>query len=50
MREIRENEWEKLERETNHGRLLTLGNKQRVVVGEPGRGMGNWMTNTEEGT
>ena len=27
IREKREIEWEKLERETNHERLLTLGNK-----------------------
>ena len=26
-REKRGNEWEKLERKTNHARLLTLGNK-----------------------
>ena len=38
--ERRENEWEKLERETNHKRLLTLGNKQSVVEGEVGGGMG----------
>ena len=31
---------EKLERERNHKRLLTLGNKQRVMEGELGRGMG----------
>ena len=29
-------------------RLLTLGNKQRVVEGEVG-GWGNWVTGTEEG-
>ena len=39
-RERRENEWEKLERVTNHERLLTLGKEQRVVEGEAGRGMG----------
>ena len=27
IRERRRTEWEKLERETNHERLLTLGNK-----------------------
>ena len=37
--ERRENEWEKIERETNHERLLTLGNEQRVVEGEVGGGM-----------
>ena len=35
-KEKRGNEWEKLERETNHERLLTLGNKQGVVEGEVG--------------
>ena len=29
-------EWEQLERETNHERLLTLGNEQRVAEGEVG--------------
>ena len=33
IRERRENEWEKLERETKPERLLTLGNEQRVVEG-----------------
>ena len=32
---------EKLERKTNHERLLTLGNKLRVAEGEEGRGMGS---------
>ena len=41
IRERRGTEWEKLERETNHERLLTLGNKQRVVEGEVGGGWGN---------
>ena len=40
IRERRGTEWEKLERETNHERLLTLGNKQRDVEGEVGGGMG----------
>ena len=31
---------EKLERKTNHERLLTLGNKQKVVEGEVGGEMG----------
>ena len=39
IEERRENEWEKLERVTKHERLLTLGNEQRVVGGEVGRGM-----------
>ena len=38
--ERRENEWEKLERVTNHERFLTLGNEQRVVEGEVGGGDG----------
>ena len=37
--ERRENEWEISERETEHERLLTLGNEQAVVEGE-GRGVG----------
>ena len=40
IRESKGTEWEKLERETNHERLPTLGNKQRVAEGEVGRGMG----------
>ena len=40
IRERRRTEWEKLERETNHERLLTLGNKQRVAEGEVGERMG----------
>ena len=36
IRERRGTEWEKLERETNHKRLLTLGNKLRVAAGEVG--------------
>ena len=40
IRERRGTEWEKLERETNHERLLTLGNEQRVVEGEMGGGWG----------
>ena len=39
IRERRENEWEISERETEHERLLTLGNEQEVVDGEVGRGM-----------
>ena len=38
---------EKLERRTNHERLLTLGNTQRVVEGEMGRGLDDWVTGTE---
>ena len=40
IRERRGTEWEKLERETNHERLLALGKEQRVVEGEVGGGMG----------
>ena len=38
--ERRENEWEISERVTEHERLLTLGNKQGVVEGEVGGGLG----------
>ena len=40
IRERKENEWKKLEKVTNHKRLLTLRNEQRVVEGEAGEGMG----------
>ena len=40
IKERRETGWEELERETNHERLLTLGNKQRVAEGDVGGGMG----------
>ena len=40
IRERRRTEWGKLERETNHERLLTLGNEQRVVEEEVDGGMG----------
>ena len=33
----------KSERETNHKRLLTIGNKLRVVGEEVVRGWGNWV-------
>ena len=39
IRERRGTEWEKSERETNHKRLLTLRNEQRVVEREVGGGM-----------
>ena len=42
--------WEISERETEHERLLTLGNKLGVVEGEVGRGGGDWVTGTEVGT
>ena len=38
--ERRENEWEILVRETEHERLLTLGNEQGMVERKVGRGMG----------
>ena len=38
--ERRENEWEKSERVRDHERLLTLGNKQRVMEGEVSGGLG----------
>ena len=38
--ERRENEWEISVRVIEHERLLTLGNKQGVVVKEVGRGLG----------
>ena len=46
----RKNEWEISERETEHERLLTLGNEQGVVEREVGRGGGDWVTGTERGT
>ena len=38
--EGRRNVWEISERETEHERLLTLGNELGVVEGEEGRGWG----------
>ena len=48
--ERRENKWEISERETEHERLLTLGNDLGVVEGEVGRVGGDWVTGTEVGT
>ena len=48
--ERRENEWEISVRETEHERLLTLGNEQGIVEGEVGGGWGDWVTGTERGT
>ena len=48
--ERRENEWEISERETEHERLLTLGNELGVVEGEEGWGGGDWVMGTEGGT
>ena len=39
--ERRKNEWEISERETEHERLLTLGNELGVVEGEVGGGWGS---------
>ena len=48
---MRKNEWEISERETEHERLLTLGNELGVVEGEGGGGGGgDWVTGTEVGT
>ena len=41
---------EKLERETNHERLLTLRNEQRVGQGRWVGGWGSSVMGTEEGT
>ena len=48
--ERRKNEWEISERETEHERLLTLGNELEVVEGEVGGGGGDWVMGTEGGT
>ena len=40
IKERRGTDWEKLERETNHERHLTLGNEQRGSEGEAGGGLG----------
>ena len=48
--ERRKNEWEISERETEHERLLTLGNELGGMEGEEGRGWGEWVTGTEVGT
>ena len=40
IRERRGTDCEILERETNHKRLQTLGNKERIVEGEVGEGLG----------
>ena len=49
IRERRGTEWGKLQRETNHERLLTLGN-EGLRKGRWAGGWGNWVTGTEEGT
>ena len=40
----------KPERETNHKRLLTLGNKLRVAVRKGVGGWGIWVMDIKEGT
>ena len=49
IREKRGTEWEKLERETNHERFLTLRNKG-LWKGRWVGGWGDWVMGTEEGT
>ena len=44
------NEWEISERETEHERLLTLGNEQGVIEREVGGRWGDWVMGTEGGT
>ena len=44
IKERKGTEWKKLETEINHEGLPTLGNKQGVVEGDMGRGMG-WLGN-----
>ena len=39
----------KLEREKNHEKLWTLGNKLRVAEGEVGGVWGNWVKGIKEG-
>ena len=39
----------KLERETNHNRLLTIGNKLRVAGGEGVGERGDWVIDIKEG-
>ena len=48
--ERRQNELEISVRVTKHERYLTLGNERVVVVGEVGRGWGDWVMGTEGGT
>ena len=48
--ERRKNEWKISERETEHERLITLGNEQGVVEREVGGGLGDCVTGTEGGT
>ena len=52
IRERRGIEWKKLERETNHDRLLTLGNRvaEEEVDGVGGWVWGDWVAGTEGDT
>ena len=45
--ERRENEWEISVRETEHERLLTLGNELGVWKGRWAGGGGDWVVGTE---
>ena len=49
IRERRGTEWGKLERETNHEKFLTLGNKV-LWKGRWAGGWASWVTGTKEGT
>ena len=40
----------KSERDTNHKRLLIIGNKLRAAGGKMGGKWGNWMIDIKEGT
>ena len=48
--ERRKDEWEISERETEHERLLTLGNDLGVGKRRWAGGRGDWVTGTEGGT
>ena len=48
--ERRGTEWETSEGETNHERLLTLGNKQGVMERQVSGAWGDWVMGTEGGT
>ena len=49
-KERRGTEWEKLERETNHDRLLTLKMNKGLKKGRWVGSWGDWVMGTEEGT
>ena len=50
IRERRETEWGKTERETNRERFLTLGGQKGLQKGRWVGRWGNWVTGIEEGT